>query len=107
MRNNEITIKLLIADIFGCRDTAEVRNDVMNCSAKFEKFLPHSIITPSFTSVGSQMPELDQGGGGVICPPYRIGSQNTAYKLGLNVHTVITGSLQYLDVLDHHRQGYK
>ena len=42
-RNNEITIKLLITDIFGC-DTAEVRNDVlffysgydvMNCFAKF------------------------------------------------------------------------
>ena len=28
-RNNEITVKLLITDIFGCRDTAEVRNDVI------------------------------------------------------------------------------
>ena len=28
-RTNEITIKLLITDIFGCRDTAEVRNDVI------------------------------------------------------------------------------
>ena len=29
LRNNEITMKLLIADIFGCRDKAEVRNDVI------------------------------------------------------------------------------
>ena len=68
LRNNEITIKLLITDIFGCRDTAAVRNhemtsylnngyDVMNCFAKFEKFLPHSIIIPCFMSVGSQMPK--------------------------------------------------
>ena len=28
-RNNEITIKLLITDNFGRRDTAEVRNDVI------------------------------------------------------------------------------
>ena len=27
--NNEITIKLLITDVFGCRDAAEVRNDVI------------------------------------------------------------------------------
>ena len=29
LRNNEITMKLLITDIFGCRDKAEVRNDVI------------------------------------------------------------------------------
>ena len=29
LRNNEITMKLLIKDIFGCRDKAEVRNDVI------------------------------------------------------------------------------
>ena len=29
LRNNEITVKLLTTDIFGCRDKAEVRNDVM------------------------------------------------------------------------------
>ena len=30
------------------------------------------------------MTELDGGGGGgkLFCPPYRIGSQNTPYKLG-------------------------
>ena len=28
LRNNEITMKLLITDIFGCRDTAKVRNDI-------------------------------------------------------------------------------
>ena len=29
LRNNEITMKLLIIDIFGCCDKAEVRNDVI------------------------------------------------------------------------------
>ena len=29
LRNNEITMKLLITDIFGCRDKEEVRNDVI------------------------------------------------------------------------------
>ena len=29
LRNNEITMKLLITDIFGCPDKAEVRNDVI------------------------------------------------------------------------------
>ena len=58
--------------------------DVMNCFAKFEKFLPHSIIIPSFMTIGSQMPELDRGGGGAFLPPpYKIGSQNTPYRLGL------------------------
>ena len=30
LTNNEITIKLSITDILGCRDTAEVRNDVID-----------------------------------------------------------------------------
>ena len=34
----------------------------MNYFAKFETFLPHRIIIPSFMTVGSQMPELDWGG---------------------------------------------
>ena len=29
LRNNEITMKLLITDIFGCRDTVKVRTDVI------------------------------------------------------------------------------
>ena len=33
--------------------------DVTNCFAKFEYFLPHNIIIPSFMTVGSQMAELD------------------------------------------------
>ena len=37
--------------------------DVMNYFAKFEKFLPHSIIILSFMAVGSHMPEIDRGGG--------------------------------------------
>ena len=36
--------------------------DVMKYFAKFEKFIPHSIIIPSFMTIGSQMPELDLGG---------------------------------------------
>ena len=31
-------------------------------------------------TVGSQMPELDRG---LFCPPYKLGSQNTPYKLEL------------------------
>ena len=69
--------------------TAYLNNgyDVMNCFAKFEKFLPHSIIIPSFMSFGGQMPDwLDWGEGqGAFCPPYKIGSQNTPYKLGLSL----------------------
>ena len=69
LTNNKITIKLSITDIFGCRDTAESEmtsylnngHDVINCFAKFEKFLPHGIIIPSFMSVRNQMPELDRG----------------------------------------------
>ena len=57
--------------------------DAMNYFAKFEKFLPRSIIIPSFMTVGSQMSELDLGGEGFFVPPYKIGSQNTPYKLGL------------------------
>ena len=36
-----------------------------------------------FMTVGSQMPELDPGGGGFFGPPaqYEIGSQNSPYKL--------------------------
>ena len=34
-------------------------------------------------TIGSQMPELDRGG--VFCLPYKIGCQNTPYKLGLKM----------------------
>ena len=52
----------------------------MKYFAKFEKFIPYSIIVPSFMTIGSQMPELDQG----LSLLYKIGSQNTPYKSGLN-----------------------
>ena len=55
---------------------------VMNYFAKSEKFLPHSIIGTSFMTVGSQMLEFDRGASPPP-PPYKIGSQNTSYKLGL------------------------
>ena len=89
LRNNEITIKLLITDILAVTTQRKsemtsylnIGYDVMNCFAKFEKFLSQSIIIPSFMSVGSQMPELDRG---YFCPPpYKVGSQNTPCKLGL------------------------
>ena len=91
MRNNEITMKLLITDILAVATkrksemTSYLNNgyDVMNYFAKFEKFIPHRIIMPSFMTVGSQMPELDLGA--FLPPPsFKIGSQNTPYKLGLN-----------------------
>ena len=40
--------------------------DVMKYFAKFEKFISHTIIISSFMTIGSQMPELDQG---AFCPP--------------------------------------
>ena len=74
LRNNEIT------DYRYCSNmTSEVTSylnngyGVMNCFAKFEKFLPHSIIIPSFMAIVSQMPELDLGA--FLPPPlYKIGS---------------------------------
>ena len=33
----------------------------MNCFAKYENFLPHSVNMRSFMTVGCQMPELDRG----------------------------------------------
>ena len=67
--------------------------DVMNYFAKFEKFLPHRIIIPSFMTVGSLMPGFDRGSFFVPPPPpYKIGSQNTPYKLGLKneIYLVLT-----------------
>ena len=69
LRNNEITMKLLITEIFGCPNKAKsdmtsyLNNDydVMNYFAKFGTFLPHSMTIPSFMTVGSQIPELDWG----------------------------------------------
>ena len=69
-------MKLPITDIFGCRDKAIVRNDVifkhgydvMKYFAKFETFIPYSITIPSFMTIRSQMPELDQGAL-LPCPP--------------------------------------
>ena len=58
--------------------------NVMKYFAKFEKFIPHSIIIPSFMTIGSQMPELDWGAF-LPPPPYKIDSQNTSYKLGLKM----------------------
>ena len=93
MTNSETTMKLLITEIFGCCDkaksemTSSLNNsrDVMNYFAKFEKFLPHSIIIPTFMTVGSQMPELDLEGAFLLPPYKKLGSQNTPYKLWLSI----------------------
>ena len=77
LRNNEITMKIRITDIFGYRDKAIVRMtsylnngyDVIKYFAKFEKFIPHSISIPSLMAIRSQMPELDWGEGGFFAPP--------------------------------------
>ena len=72
LRNNEITMKLLITNIFGCRDKAKVKSgmtsylnnghDVMNSFAKFEKFIPHSIIITSFFDYRKSNARGRQGG---------------------------------------------
>ena len=61
--------------------------DLMKYFAKFEKFIPHSI--PSFITVGSQMPELDSEAFLPPPPPYKIGCQNTPYKLGLSLLKIL------------------
>ena len=66
--------------------------DVMKYFAKFEKFIPHSIIVPSFMTIRSQMPELDWG----LSPPYKIGSQNTPHELGLMVIEHVAEYLPWL-----------
>ena len=53
--------------------------DVMNCFAKFEKFLPHSVIIPSFMTVESQMAELERE------EAHKIDGRNTLYKLRLGL----------------------
>ena len=86
-------------------------HEVINYFAKFENFLPHSIIIPSFMTVGSHMPELDRRGLFVPSPPppYKVGSQNTPYKLGLKVVLVIFQQYHYLEIeggLHHFRTAY-
>ena len=57
--------------------------DVMKYFAKFEKFIPHSMVIARFMTIGSQMLELDRGAFLPPPLPYKIGRQNTPYKLGL------------------------
>ena len=91
LRNNEITMTLLIQSFLAVTTkqrsemTSYLNNgyDFMNYFAKFEKFLPHRIIMPRFMTIGSQMPELD--GGRLFYLPYKLSSQYTPYKLGLNI----------------------
>ena len=53
----------------------------MNYFAKFEKFLPHSIIIPGFMAIGSQMLDLDWV---ALPPPYKISNQNKKKKQPAN-----------------------
>ena len=57
---------------------------VMNCFAKFDKFLPHSIIIPSFDCRKSNG-RVRAGGGVLPPPPHKIDDQNTPYKLRLRL----------------------
>ena len=74
--NYQLQTFLAVATLQKSDMTSYLNNgyNVINCFAKFEKFLPHSIIIPSFMSVGNQMPELDRGA--FLPPPHKIGSQN-------------------------------
>ena len=71
----------MITDVFWLCDTMKVEMasysnnsyGIMNCFAEFEKFLPHSIIMPSFRTVRIQMPELD-GGRAFLPAPMQIRS---------------------------------
>ena len=56
--------------------------DVINYFVKFEKCIPHSIIIPKFYDYRKSNARVRLGGG-FFAPPYKIGSQNTPYKLGL------------------------
>ena len=56
--------------------------DVINCCAKFEKFLPHIYNNTKFYVCRKSNARVRLGGG-LLCPPHKIGSQNPPYKLGL------------------------
>ena len=56
----------------------------MNCFAKFEKLLPHSITIPSFDCRKSNR-RVRAGGGILPPPPHKIDGQNTPYKLRLRL----------------------
>ena len=76
--------------------------DVMKHFAKLERFIPHSIIMPSFMPIGSQMPELDSGG--FLPPsPHKIGSQNTPYKLGL-IRCIAVESRTLYNLVTYHKR---
>ena len=68
MRTKEITMKFPITVILTVvrkqrsGRTSYLTNgyNAMNYFAKFEKFLSHSVIMPSFMTVQSQMPELEE-----------------------------------------------
>ena len=54
------------------------------------------IIIPSFMTIGSQMPKLDWGGAFLPPPPpYKIGSENTPYKLRLKIVNFVAINLNY------------
>ena len=67
--------------------------DVTNSFAKFEKFLPHRMIIPSFMTVRGHMPELDREAFPPP-PPKKKDIQNTPYNLGLSPSDKVT----YIDL---------
>ena len=82
-------MKKLITDIFGCHDKVKVKMtsylnngyDVMNCFAKFEKFLPHT----TFYDCRKSNSRIRAGGGILPPPPHKIDGQNTPYKSRLRL----------------------
>ena len=67
LRNNEITMKVQITDIFGCRDKVEVWNDVI-----YTMTMASWIILLNLKNLGLFAPS----------PQYKLGSQSAPYRLG-------------------------
>ena len=44
LRMNEITVKLLITDIFGCHDKSKVRNDIILNPNQYGAIMPPPIV---------------------------------------------------------------
>ena len=88
LRNNEITMKLLITDIFGCRDKTKVSNDVIfkQWVQRHELFCQTRKILTSWDN-HTKFYDCRKSNARVrpgfffALPQYKIGSQNTPYKL--------------------------
>ena len=80
LRNNGIELKLRLQKFFGFRDSETI---ITNCFSKFEKFLPHSITMLKLFDCQTSNARVRPGK--EFLPPYKLGSQNTPFRFGLNV----------------------